>query len=468
MTNRPNILYLMTDQQKASAASFLGNPNVPMPYMDSLAARGVVFENAYTPTPICTASRASVFTGVHPLVSQVTCHQNRAPHNLPQVTELLANAGYYCSVAGHYEPKRNLNRGWHEQVCFQEPGPTQRSHQASYVNARTDVGWSSGAYPEGEKGKAETLADRVVIMAQQIEAAKSPYFLHVAFDEPHPPFFVPEPWASMVDPDTIPLPVVLDEATPQWQRRAAADAGADLATPADIRRLIATYYGMIAYADDQMRRVVEALEARGLMENTWIILGSDHGDFTGEKGMYTKCEALYECLLHVPLVLCPPAGAKMASKRVDDLVDTVDLFPTMLSIAGLQVPEYAQGKDLLPFTKAEPFTNHRQALYAQVGDYQGHLGTSYPGGMPASGRHRGLVQGMRTQSRSYVLDPDNGDEAYDLTADPLELTNLMQQQPPAWAADMRSQIQGWETDCIALRQKLGVIPGYRGFDKGWE
>lgn len=468
MARRPNILYLMTDQQKASAVSFLGNPQVPMPFMDSLAQCGVVFENAYTPTPICTASRAAVFTGVHPLVNQVTCHQNRAPHNLPQITELLAQAGYYCAVAGHYEPKRNLNRGWHEQVCFQEPGPTQRSHLASYVNARTDVGWSSGACPAGEKGKAETLADRVVIMVEQIEAADSPYFLHVAFDEPHPPFFVPEPWASMIDPDSITLPEAGVEGVPDWHRRAAADAGGELATPADIRRMIATYYGMIAYADDQMRRVVEALEARGLMENTWIILGSDHGDFTGEKGLYTKCEALYECLLHVPLVLCPPRGERQGSLRVDDLVDTVDLFSTMLSIAGLAAPDYVQGMSLLPYVGKEPYTNGREALFAQVGDYHGHLGTSYPGGMPASGRHPGLLQGIRTRTRSYIIDPDNGDEAYDLKADPLELKNLIQLQPPDWAEDMRSQIHAWETQSRSLGKKIGVIPGYRGFDKGWE
>ena len=85
----PNIVYLMTDQQKVSASSVYGNPHVPSPFMDEIASRGVAFDDAYVASPICTPSRATVFTGVHPHVHQVTCHQNRAPYNMPQLSELF-------------------------------------------------------------------------------------------------------------------------------------------------------------------------------------------------------------------------------------------------------------------------------------------------------------------------------------------------------------------------------------------
>ena len=106
MSDRPNIVYLMTDQQKASACSVYGNRHVPCSFQERMAESGLAFTDAYAPSPICTPSRTSVFTGVHPLVHQVTCHQNRAPHNLPQLSELLMQHGYYTMVTGHYEQKR--------------------------------------------------------------------------------------------------------------------------------------------------------------------------------------------------------------------------------------------------------------------------------------------------------------------------------------------------------------------------
>ena len=102
---------------------------------------------------------------------------------------------------------------------------------------------------------------------------------------------------------------------------------------------------MISYVDNQMRRVHEALGRRALLRNTWLILGSDHGDYTGEKGLFNKSESLYECLLHVPLIVMPPAGrARRGPSQIGYLVNTIDLFPTMLCLAGVNVPEHAQGQ----------------------------------------------------------------------------------------------------------------------------
>ena len=108
MSQPPNIVYVMFDQAKASAMSFLGNNEITMPYCDSLAEQGWVFENAYSAAPICTPSRASVHTGLFPQVHGVTCHQNRAPFNVPQLAELLQAAGYYPAAAG--QPPRDSIR----------------------------------------------------------------------------------------------------------------------------------------------------------------------------------------------------------------------------------------------------------------------------------------------------------------------------------------------------------------------
>ena len=123
MAKQPNIVYLTYEHTKASALRLFGDSSLSCPFTEAMAAKGVAFTKTYSTNPICTPSRTSVFTGVHPLVHQVTCHQHRAPYNLAQLSELLQQGGYYTAVAGHYEPERNLSRGWHEQVNFREAGP---------------------------------------------------------------------------------------------------------------------------------------------------------------------------------------------------------------------------------------------------------------------------------------------------------------------------------------------------------
>ena len=506
---RPNILYMMMDQQKASAASFLGNKRVPSPFMDSMAERGIAFSNAYAPSSICTPSRTSVFTGVHPLVHQVTCHQNRAPQNLPQLSELLQKAGYYTSVIGHYEENRNLSRGWHEQVPMKEAGPIREAYQRLVLSGRKDVGWSAGAIDcKPEEGLEFVLAERAYRMINEMEKAQkagNPFFFHAAYNTPHPPYFVPKPYSDLVPPSDVVLPRTSGplELTPQWRKKVQEECGTADATEEDIRRTIAAYYGMIAYGDAAMKKVYDRMDARGLLDDTWIIISSDHGDYTGEKGLFTKNETCYECLLHVPLIICPPKNLEMhegvRGSRVDDFVDLIDLFPTMLEMAGEEVPEYTQGWSLLweglsgqveragtaRGSSSDKHKRPKDALFAQVGDYHGYIKTSFPGGMPASGRHPSLVQGVRTRNHSYIADPDYGDEAYDLGRDPEELDNLLLAggpyggggQPGAsgpsenlqeWAKQLQERINEWEETCLALRKELGVIPGDRGFYEGWE
>jgi len=469
----PNIVYLMFDQAKAAAMSFLGNGDIAMPYCDSLAKRGWVFEETYSAAPICTPSRASVHTGMYPQVHGVTCHQNRAPFNLPQLAELMQQAGYYTAAAGHYEPERNLCRGWHEQAPMHERGPLFESWQAHIKSGRKDVAWSSGAIDcDAKDGNSARLTDRALRMLDQAEASGRPFFLHLCYDDPHPPYFVPRPYHTMFDPDALTLPAQGDLAElPAWHEAARAEVGTDKATEADMRQVLAVYYGMIRYIDDEMARVERALEAKGLMENTWIILGSDHGDYTGEKGLFNKSEALYGCLLHVPLVIVPPRGSsEPGPRRIADLVSTVDLFPTILAMAGID-PPVNQGHDLLDWVRAGHAAPIHDAVFAQIGDYHGFIGTSWPTGMPASGRHKSLIHGIRTTERAYVIDPDNGDEAYDLVADPNELCNLTNpgtaELPEEFTA-LKARLEGFMQDCLRMRDTLGVVPGDRGFVKGWE
>ena len=466
--NRPNILYLMSDQQKASAASQNGNDLVPSPFMNEIAARGVSFLDTYVTSPICTPSRASVMTGVHPLVHQVTCHQNRAPYNLPQLPELLQARGYYTAAVGHYEDERSLTRGWNEQVTYHESGGVGKAMAEWYSHGSRSNGWSSGSleYPP-EKGHGAQLTKRAIDILDGIEVADEPYFLHVPYLEPHPPFFASPPFDKLVDPDDVVAPERGGDGRPAWQAVARKQMDSDAATDEDVRKMIAAYYGMIGYVDSQMRRLYDELGRRGLLENTWMIIGSDHGDYNGEKGMFTKGEQLYECLLHVPLIVAPPEDVQWPrGQKVSGFVDQVDLFPTILGLAGADVPDYAQGHDLLPWVKDGARQPLRDAVFSQVGGYKGALTTTMPSGIAKASRRQGLVQGGRTRDASFIHDPDYGDEAYDLRSDPKELVNLLQTSGPTppQVGELRTRVEQWEEECLALRRELNVIPGYRGFD----
>jgi arylsulfatase A-like enzyme len=470
MAQRPNIVYLMVDQQKASATGVYGNSLVSCPFTERIASRGVVFNDAYTVSTICTPSRASVMTGVHPLVHQVTCWHNKAPLNMRQLPEFLAADGYYTAAAGHFEFGRNFSRGWHEQVDLFERGALGKALEFKYAHGLPDRGWSSGALEcTPEEGYSARLARRAVRMLDSAVRSRAPFFLHVAFNDPHPPYFVPPPYDSRVDPARITLPPRgSPRGRPRWQFEALEQIGTDRATPGELKKTIATYYGLMMYVDAQLQQVYDAMAARGLLDNTWIIFGVDHGDFMGEKGLFEKCEVPYECLQHVPLIIVPPESLSAArGARVSGFVENIDLFPTILGLAGVPVPSYAQGHDLVAWLRDGARAPLRDCVFAQVGDYQGFLKNTFPGGTFGAGRRKSLVQGGRTRECSYIRDTQYGDEAYDLESDPGELENLLNAgnapEPPRVAA-LRRRVDQWEETCLRLRAELGVVPGERGFE----
>jgi arylsulfatase A-like enzyme len=470
MPSRPHIVYVTGDGLKASATGIGGNPLVPTPSLDDLAARGVHFTRTFAASSICTPSRATVFTGVHPLVHQVTCHQNRVPLNLPQLSELLLASGYHTAACGHYEQNRDLSRGWVQQCDEGAPGCLRRAYTRWQQSGRSDVGCTSGALDcEGEPSHSSMVTERALKMVDGALNTADPLFLHVAYNDPHSPTFAPPPFDTLVDPAAVPLPPRGDaETTPAWQAKAVAAFGTDETGPDALRKLVAVHYGMVAHLDAQLRALHDGLAARGMLENTWFIFCSDHGEFVGEKGMFSHTESLYDCLLHVPLVICPPPSDGLTGgTRVDHLVDLTDLFPTVCGLAGVEAPEYVQGHDLISWCRSGAEQPLRDAVFAQVGDYHGGLGDTLPGGRPECTRHPGLLQGVRTEQWRYTRDPDFGDEVYDLAADPDELVNRVG-APDTPTAELRARVDGWERDCLALRDQLGVIAGFRGTDPGWE
>lgn len=472
MSDRPNIVLLVTDQQKASALGCDGNPHVPSPFQDRMAEQGVTLTRCFANSSVCTPSRASMMTGVNPLVHQCTAVQHRVPWNLPQLPELLKDAGYFNAAFGHHEGPRGLDRGYHRQKDVTAVGPLLTARRAWLNAGRDDVAWGYGPIDlPVEQSHAAVLTDEALIALNEMRRADAPFFLQLSFDDPHQPYCVCPPFDTMVDPGAIDLPPTgPSDGRPAWQDKVARDCGSHLATEMDKRKAISHYYGMIAHANAQMQRLYDAMRDMDMLDNTWFILTSDHGDYTGEKDLYAKSESAYECLLRVPLIVCPPANADLPrGVRIDHLTQLVDLMPTILGIAGIDAPPYLQGHNLLPWVARGAADPLRDVAFAQVGAYAGDLKTTWPGGLPEHGRHPSLVQHARDHAFAYTRDPDYGNEAYDLRNDPHELNNLLnpgKPAPPAEVDALRHKLDDFESDCLALRDELGICPGDRGYHEG--
>lgn len=456
--DRPNIVLVMSDQQKASAASIYGNTLVQDPNVARLAREGVTFEHCFSSSPVCSPARASLMTGMHVPVHGCYSNRHEVAKGIPHLPELLRDVGYNCGVVGHYDAFANLDRGWDWAVDWWDPafGLCQIFYQADELSksVRPLRGWVSGVHPTPPN---QNLAGRMTDYAIQYlhEVAREPFFLHVAYLEPHPPYFPPEPYASMYDPGRIDLPPQPESShRPRWQEEAAEEMAMGLGSERQFRLAIARYYGLISYVDSQIGRLLDHLESQCLLGRTWVIFGSDHGDYTGEHGLFAKSHSMYDCLLHVPLVIRPPDDRWGGGRRAEGLVQFMDLFATICQLAGASPPDHCQAKSLADWVDRGAIRPLREAVFAAVG---GRAQTpSFPQGMPARGIRRDKVRMIRTADRKYVQDPEEGDECYRLTDDPHELMNLYGEAEEAEVRPLLDGLDGWEKECREVRHALDL------------
>ena len=272
-----------------------------------------------------------------------------------------------------------------------------------------------------------------------------PFFLHVAWIAPHPPYQAPEPYDALYDPSALRYPA--QETAEQRARKPAAydetarDMGTLDAPEEELRRALATYYGMCTLLDDQVGRLMEYLSGRGSLENTIVVYTADHGDYAGEHGMWGKSCTLYDCLVRVPLVIAGPPDLVPQGRELDGMVQTIDIAPTLLELVGLPVPQNAHGLSLrrLWDDEAQERREHQRAgrtdfdvAFAEVGAFPPDrvgaanraLGDNVPNGPPATGRQVELSVMARTAEWKLVYTPGREiQELYDVRADPGELDN---------------------------------------------
>jgi arylsulfatase len=460
----PNILLIMTDQQRYDCVGVNGNPIIKTPHLDRLAAESANFSHCFVQSPVCTPSRACFFTGRY-----AHAHKNRVNYTkLPETETLfpkrLQEAGYRTGIVGkthlYYEypptPDEARRTGFDDVELHDGAGSVDAwSDYAKWRDAndpRTDVYYRevvSGVPALKAKLGPKDNPYRTVIDAQYTDTAwtgmrtrqqlenyaqtEEPFFLFSSYWKPHSPFEVPAPYDSLYSDVEIPLPrreklADLEAMPPHVERmiRRSELRGRAPEHEMDHEKLqwiYRSYYGSITHIDDEVGATLKTLEETGLAKNTIVIFVSDHGDQLLEHGMMGK-NVFFEGSVRVPFMMRFPNHIKPGA--YDELVETIDLLPTLFDYCGLETPYHAHGQSLAPLlgdTGAQ-YTpkdcvfseNVMPEVFAKVHNFEkgkGVFGVRHPD-----------AKMVRTRKWKYNYYPEGHEELFDLENDPDEFTNL--------------------------------------------
>ncbi len=479
--NRPNIILIMTDQQKRDSLSVYGNPVCRTPNLERLASEGTLFDFAFTPYPVCVPSRVMAFTGRYSHTTRSRANSVWMQPDQNHLIKLLAEAGYTTALSGknHCFREADLDRFDYVWQCG-HGGPTEPPDQAalsakqfipdSQINRRC---WGTVTNPGASEslGTAFTVTHAVDFLDNH--RTDQPFFLWCSIADPHTPLQTAEPYASMYDPAGVPIPDQLDDevnSKPVAQQLDHLALCGDKVTEEDIRRVTAMYFGMNTYIDDEVGRLLNRVDSLGLTDDTLIIYVSDHGEYLGEHRMIRKSKALYDCLTRIPLIIRWPERIPAGERRAE-FTEIIDLMPTVLDAVGLEHPDGLQGQSLLPLVEGGKYTP-RDSVFGEIGveSPDGRLHTqshediedlpTSPTSPDFAPRQKkgdlGPIKSIRTRDWKLVYYPGNEEgELYDLQADPGELVNLWGDTDQAGRkAELTARILDW---CIQTEDRRPVI-----------
>ena len=403
-TARPNILLILTDQQFAGAVSCAGNPDLQTPAMDSLAANGTLFANAYCANPVCVPSRVSMFSGHMP--HEMGVYKNMRPHrqiqNFPMLGRLVRDAGYDTGYVGK----------WHLLAAEKDVD----THGFEYRSIHKDPGTSeeSGAFIEQQRDKPFFLVASFINPHDICHWARGDRFKNGPIGAPPPAQECPElPSNHAIPPNE---PDVIRTVQEQYRERLYPTADW---TPGKWRQYRWAYYRMVELVDRRIGQVLEALRRTGQEENTVVCFVSDHGDGTGAHHWNQK-QVLYEETTRVPFIIAHKGQGRPAAVERTQLVSTgLDLLPTLCDYAGVSVPTGCRGHSLRGIVQTGEAAPLREYLVAETefGQFESIAPFEHTGPM---GRM------VRSASYKYVVYSEGKlrEQLFDMEEDPGEMKNL--------------------------------------------
>jgi arylsulfatase A-like enzyme len=454
MSSRPNVVLIFPDGFQSNAIGALGHPDVITPHLDRLVQNGTTLSNCYingsSSGAVCIPSRAMMLTGRHLFSLEGTGH--RIPEEQVTMPEAFKRAGYDTYISGHWHQdldslRRSFTHGgyvkgligedgwyegcdghWHVPVCaFRSDGEYTRD---DLVYADAPVGLFEPPftrYKENGRHSSEVFTDPAIDFLRHHRQDR-PFFMLLSYVAVHDPFQSPTRFGDLYDERTLQLPPnyapehgfdngelrVRDEALEKWPRTEAA-----------IRRRLKDYYAMITHTDEQIGRVMTALEESGLAGNTIVVFSADHGIANGQHGLVGK-QNCYDHSHKVPMVLSGPGV--QADSRGKGLCYLLDLFPTLMDLTSLDCPESVEG------------VSFERALVNSQSPLRSHLLHGY----------RGVQRGVRDERYKLIEYRANGmrtSQLFDLENDPWEISNIAScPRHHERVTSMRNDMRRWETE----------------------
>ena len=443
MADRPNILLVVTDQQRRDTIGAYGSSVVQTPATDALAGQGMAFDCAFTPCGLCSPVRSSLLSGVYPHTHQVLTNvalhpvRNQLSPDQDVLYSGLKSAGYRIGSIGKWHVNHHI-----DPTGF---GADRYVSLADYASYRRELGipfppesnnYVTPVSPVDpvpvEHCRPAFLADRTIDTIDTFSAGSDrPFFVRLDFHGPHAPTVTPEPYASMYDPASIEPWSNFDDpldGKPAVQRIKLRHWHTDTMSWSDWQPMVAGYYGEISLIDHQIGRVLAHLERAGLADNTMVIFTADHGDTMGAHHIWNKDYTMYDGIYRVPFIVRWPGRVAPGSRSSEYIHHFLDLTPSLLEVAGAPVPDRLHGLSLLPLLSGERQERLREAF------------------CEFHGCHMGLYtcRMLQTDRYKYVFNTNDIDELYDHETDPGELANLA--EDPAHSetlADLRRRLVDW-------------------------
>jgi choline-sulfatase len=418
--SKPNILIVMVDQLAPAFLPIYGHRLVKAPHLEALADRGVVFDSAYCNSPLCSPSRAVFMTGQLPSRSGVYDNAAEFSADIPTYAHHLRNLGYRTILSGkmHFCGPDQLH-GFEERLTTDiypadygwTPDwnhPLERPDWYHNMNSVTEAGLCVRTNQLDFDDEVTFAAERALY-----EIARSndrrPFLLVASLTHPHDPFAITERYWNLYRDEDIDMPgpaMAPNELDPHSQRlRHVSAMDAQEIADQHIRAARHAYYGAISYVDDNLGRLIGALNTTQLADDTIVLFLGDHGEMLGERGLWFKM-SFFEGGARVPLVVAAPG--RFAPRRIAASVSLVDILPTLVDIAGGDVGALAgttDGRSLRPHL--EGGVGHDEV----IGEYL------------AEGAIAPMVM-IRRATWKFIHSPPDPDQLYDLAADPRERMNL--------------------------------------------
>ena len=476
----PNVLCFITDQHRADHIGCAGNPLIQTPNLDRLAESGVRFERAYVHHPICSPSRATLWTGLGVRAHRVRANGMSLDPRIPTIVSALAEVGYRTHGVGkfHLTPFSARNGAdlnglkpeewpetrqmWLNGRIGQLPVPYYGLQSAHLVCGHGDFFW--GEYrnwllhemPEAvaaieqfrkEKGEgwqttfkshvpfelhhSHWIADHVIDFLREQSQTRQPFFCWCSFPDPHHPYHAPDPYFSLYDPAEMPTPArregELADLPPHFTR-VQTEPYRVVGMPTPLSRwydttptIMARTYAMVSNMDANIGRVLDALEGLGLRDNTIVIYLSDHGDMMGDHWLQQKGPFHFGGLIRVPFIWSWP-GHIPAGRVYNGVASLLDFAPTILDLCGVPIPVHPDAEKPLHPNAPPPWPGHSLRPLLEGGDADTRESAFIDQDDDASGLRLRTLVTERYRFTWYVGQPYG--ELFDLQEDPQELRNL--------------------------------------------